>query len=181
MKFLKVFLCFFLITCLVGCTQKETKYVKAYEQLIIDGYEFDYSFVEMEDSKGQSYTLKMLPSDFNLKDSCYIYFNEYDYKTETKIDTVYATVYRAEQNIIYGVNVGEDKKTLTSGTCFVDYDTMEVMKGREAACEKSDMEAMNKQKEVLVEFLAQYNLSFDDIPLFYKWYASVYKEQATAE
>ena len=170
-------LCIAMLVVMSGCNSTPN-FKKVYDQLTTDGYKFNYTYVEMEEGKGRFYTLKVLPEQFTLKESFYLYFNVSAYSDEKTPDYVIATVYHAQDGEIYGVNASDEQRSMISSTCFVNYDTMEAIKGSVGSCSDKQIESMKAQKENIEKFLEQYGLGYDDLSAFYEWYAKQFSDSA---
>lgn len=173
-------LCIAMLVVVSGCSSTPN-FKKVYDQLNADGFKFDYSYVEMEEAKGNFYTLKVMPKDFSLKDSSYFYFNVSDYADEALTDNIIATIYHAHDGEIYGVNANVEQQTMINGTCFVDYESLEPIKSTVGKCNGEQIEKMKEHKETIQKFLDQYGLAYDDLSAFYEWYASEHADSVVKE
>lgn len=181
-KFVKSMMAMALCLCAAGCGAPKNDPSTIYDNLTKDGYTFDYSYMEMQESDGRFYTLKIMPENFSLKDSSYIYYNVSDYDAEDRTDQVTAIVYQAKDGSIYGVSSStqSEKMTMMNGTCFVDYRTMEVAEDASAysVCDDETLKNMEAQKANLIVFQEKYGLDQKSLVELYNWYAENHKADA---
>ena len=173
-------LAFILMMMLGGCSNTP-KYDEVYQKMVDDGYQFQYSYVDMESSKGRYYTLKVMPKSFSLKESSYLYVNHNDYEEESKNDSVIVTIYHAQDGQVYGINTNVEQQTMVNGTCFLDYKSMKPLESGVGFCENVDMDKMKEQKIKINEFVESYGLKLDQVKGFYDWYVENHGDEASKE
>ena len=180
-KIIKLGLCAFMLFVFSGCGSEvqDKDYSKVFEQMKTDGFNFNYSYEEMVESDAKIYYLLIMPNDFSLTDSSYLYYSDFDYSDETKEDVLSSIVYHTQDGEIYSVIMQGNDRRMYNDTCSVNYNSMEPLEDIGVSCEDTNIENMEFQKENIVKFLEQYDLSYDDMPKFYEWYAENYKDTAT--